>query len=87
VTDSQAKFQPPALVRNTADDEIGLLDCLRVMGRYRWKILGLWVVVMALTVMVTLRKPRPYQLAAMIVPPLDLLQGGPGAAPAGAWPR
>jgi uncharacterized protein involved in exopolysaccharide biosynthesis len=80
VTDSQAKSQQPPSAKIAVDDEIDLLDYLRVVWRYRWMILALCVIAMSLTVVLTLRKPRQYQSAATIVPPLDILQKESGGA-------
>jgi tyrosine-protein kinase Etk/Wzc len=80
VTDSQAKSQQPALAKLAVDDEIDLLGYLRVVWRYRWMILALCIIAMSLTVVLTLRKPRQYQSAVTIVPPLDILQKESGGA-------
>jgi uncharacterized protein involved in exopolysaccharide biosynthesis len=80
VTDSQAKSQQPASAKRAADDEIDLLDYLRVVWRYRWMILALCIIAMSLTVVTSLRKPRQYQSAVTIVPPLDILQKESGGA-------
>jgi len=82
VTDPQAKPQQPPSARPAVDDEIDLLDYLRVIWRYRWMIVALCVVAMTLTVLTSLRKPRQYQSSVTIVPPLDSLQkesGGLGS--------
>jgi uncharacterized protein involved in exopolysaccharide biosynthesis len=83
VADSQAKSQQPPAAQRAADDEIDLLDYLRVIWRYRWMILVLCLVAMSVTVVVSLLKPREYQAAVTVVPPLDILQkesaGGLGA--------
>jgi len=80
VTDSQAKYQQPASPKLGVDDEINLLYYLRVAWRYRWMILALCVVAMSLTVVISLRKPRQYQSAVTIVPPLDILMRESGGA-------
>jgi len=80
VTDSQAKSQQPASAKLTVDDEIDLLDYLRVIWRYRWMILALSIIAMSLTVVTSLRKPRQYQSTVTIVPPLDILQKESGGA-------
>jgi uncharacterized protein involved in exopolysaccharide biosynthesis len=80
VTDSQPKSQQPASVKLAVDDEVDLLDYLRVVWRYRWMILVLCVVAMGLTVALSLRKPRQYESAVTIVPPLDILQKESGSA-------
>lgn len=85
MTDPQAKSQPPASARRPVDGEISLLDCLRIVWRYRWVILVLCVAVATLTVVVSLRKPRLYQSVAMIVPPLDILQTESGAGGLGSF--
>jgi uncharacterized protein involved in exopolysaccharide biosynthesis len=83
VTDSQAKSQQPASAKLAVDEEIDLIDYLRVVWRYRWMIVLLCLVAMSLTVGMSLRKPRQYQSSVTIVPPLDILQkesgGGLGA--------
>jgi len=80
VTDSQAKSQQPASAKPAVDDEIDLLDYLRVIWRYRWMILVLCIVAMSLTVVTSLRKPRQYESGVTIVPPLDILQKESGGA-------
>lgn len=80
MTDSQAKSQQPASAKLTVDDEIDLLDYLRVIWRYRWMILALSIIAMSLTVVTSLRKPRQYQSTVTIVPPLDILQKESGGA-------
>ena len=74
MTDPQAELQPPASMRPVGDGEMDLLDYLPVIWRRRWMILALCLVASGLTVVVTLRKPRQYQAAATIVPPLETLQ-------------
>lgn len=80
MTDSQAKSQQPASAPLAADDEINLLDYLRVVWRYRWMILALCLIAMSLTVVRSLRMPRQYQSAVTIMPPLDILQRESGGA-------
>jgi uncharacterized protein involved in exopolysaccharide biosynthesis len=80
VTDSQAKSQQPASARLTVNDEIDLLDYLRVIWRYRWMILALCIIAMSLAVGKSLRTPRQYQSVVTIVPPLDILQRESGGA-------
>ena len=83
MTDSQAKSQQPGSAKLAVDDEIDLLDYLRVIWRYRWMILILCLVAMSVTGVVSFLKPRQYQAAVTVVPPLDILQkesaGGLGA--------
>jgi uncharacterized protein involved in exopolysaccharide biosynthesis len=83
VTDSQAKSLQPASAKLAVDDEIDLLDYLRVIWRYRWMIAILCFVAMSLAVVLSRLKPRQYQAAVTVVPPLDILQkesaGGLGA--------
>jgi len=74
VTESQATSQPPAAARPGADDEIDLLDYLRVIWRYRRMIVVLCGLAMVATVVLTMLQPRRYQASATIVPPLDVLQ-------------
>ena len=80
MTDSQAKSQQPASAKLAVNDEIDLLDYLRVIWRYRWMILVLCIVAMSLTVVTSLRKPRQYESGVTIVPPLDILQKESGGA-------
>ena len=61
-------------------DEINLLDYLRVIFQYKWMILFLTVVAMAVTVVLSMRQPRMYQASTSIVPPLDTLSQGRGLA-------
>ncbi len=83
MTDPQAKSQSAPPAKPAGDDEIDLLDYLRVIWRYCWMIVVLCFVAMSLTVVVSLLKPRQYQSTVTIVPPLDILQkesaGGLGA--------
>jgi uncharacterized protein involved in exopolysaccharide biosynthesis len=74
VTDSQAKSQQPASARPALEDEIDLLDYLRVIWRYRWMVFVLCLAAMSVTAVVSFLKPRQYQSAVTIVPPLDILQ-------------
>jgi len=74
VTDSQAKLQQPASARLAANDEIDLLDYVRVIWHYRWIVLALCIISMSLTVVRSLRTPRQYQSSVTIMPPLDILQ-------------
>ncbi|MCX5645652.1 MAG: Wzz/FepE/Etk N-terminal domain-containing protein [Phycisphaerae bacterium] len=79
MTDPQAKSQqPPAKV--AVDEEINLLDYLRVVWRYHWMIVALCIIAMSLTVVTSMRKPRPFQSSVTIVPPLDILQKESGGA-------
>jgi len=82
VKDSQTKPRPSAVMRLAIEDEIDLLDHLSVVWRYRWMILVLCLVAMSVTVVLSVRKPRQYESAVTIVPPLDILRqesGGLGA--------
>jgi uncharacterized protein involved in exopolysaccharide biosynthesis len=83
VTDSHEKSQQPASAQRAADDEIDLLDYLRVIWRYRWMIVVLCLAAMGAAVAYSLLQPRQYQAAVTVVPPLDILQkeagGGLGA--------
>ncbi len=83
MADSQAKSQQPGSAKLPVDDEIDLLDYLRVIWRYRWMTAILCFVAMSLVVSLSLLKPRQYQAAVTVVPPLDILQresaGGLGA--------
>jgi uncharacterized protein involved in exopolysaccharide biosynthesis len=79
VTDTEPTSRPPSSVRGTIRDEIDLLDYLRVIWRYRWSILTLCIVTMALTVVMLLREPRQYESTVTIVPPLDILQKESGS--------
>ncbi len=80
MTDSQEKSQQPASAKRAVEDEIDLFDYLRVVWRYRWMILLLCLVAMSVTVVVSFLKPRQYQSAVTIVPPLDVLQKESGGA-------
>ena len=61
-------------------DEINLLDYFRVIYKHRWMILGITVIAMTATVVLSLRQPRMYQASASIVPPIDRLSQGGGLA-------
>lgn len=80
MTDTQAKSQQPAAARRAVEDEIDLLDYLRVIWRYLWLILLLCVVAMSVTVVKCLKTPRQFQSTVTIVPPLDVLQRESGGA-------
>jgi len=83
MADSQARSQQPVPAQRGVDDEIDLLDYLRVIWRYRWMIALLCLLAMGAAVALSLSKPRQYQATVTIVPPLDILQkessGGLGA--------
>ncbi len=66
--------QQPGSAKLAGDDEIDLLNYLRVIWRYRWMILVLCILAMSATAVLTLLKPRQYQSSVTIVPPLDILQ-------------
>jgi len=80
VTDSQAKPQPASSPQVTVEDEIDLLDYLAVVWRYRWMIFFLCGVAMALTVVMSMRRPRQYESTVTVVPPLDILRKESGGA-------
>ncbi|MCU0918192.1 MAG: Wzz/FepE/Etk N-terminal domain-containing protein [Planctomycetes bacterium] len=83
MADSQGKPQQPVPTQCAVDDEIDLLDYLRVIWRYRWLIALLCLLAMSAAVALSLSKPRQYQATVTVVPPLDVLQkeagGGLGA--------
>ena len=66
------------------EQEIDLLDYLRVMWRRRWMILILSVTATVLTGGIILLKPRYYQASVTIVPPLEILQKEAGVGGLGA---
>jgi len=69
--------QKPVTPRPCEEDEINLLDYLRIIYKYKWMIIVITIVAMAVTVALSLRQPRMYQANASIVPPIDMLsQGG-----------
>jgi len=56
------------------DQDIDLLDYVRVIWRAKWMIAFLCVVAMGSTVALMLTQPRYYQSSVTIVPPLEMLQ-------------
>lgn len=80
MTDSQAKPQQPLSAKRAVEDEIDLLDYLRVVWRYLWLILLLCLIAMGVTVVTSMREPRQFQSSVTIVPPLDILQRESGGA-------
>jgi uncharacterized protein involved in exopolysaccharide biosynthesis len=66
------------------DQEIDLLDYLRVIWRAKWMIAFLCIVAMGVTVALTLTRPRCYQSSVTIVPPLETLQKDMGMGGLGA---
>jgi uncharacterized protein involved in exopolysaccharide biosynthesis len=85
VTDPVKQLYEPASMRDSGgEQEICLLDYLRIVWRHRRTILVLCVLAMMVTVMVAFMSPRYYQATITIVPPLAVLQkqsdvGGLGA--------
>lgn len=78
MTDSQAKSPSRPAVRPVPEEEIDLLDYLRVLWRYRWLIVVLCVMAMGAAVGLSLAQPRQYQAVVTVVPPLDTLQKDSG---------
>jgi uncharacterized protein involved in exopolysaccharide biosynthesis len=85
VTDPLKQLYEPASMRDSAGErEITLLDYVRIIWRHRRMILVLCAVAMTVTAAVTFTRPRYYQAAITIVPPLAVLEkqsdvGGLGA--------
>jgi uncharacterized protein involved in exopolysaccharide biosynthesis len=61
-------------------DEVDLLDYLRVIWRYLWMICLLCLLAMGLTIIISFNQPRQYESAVTIVPPLEVLQKESGGA-------
>jgi len=72
--------QQPVDPRPGEEDEINLLDYLRVIYKYKWMIMIMTLVAMAATVAYSLSQLRMYQANTSIVPPIDMLQQGGGLA-------
>ena len=68
------------LSNEPVDDEINLIDYLRVIYKYRWMIMVTTLVAMAVTVAISMSKPRMYQASTSIVPPTNRLSQGGGLA-------
>ena len=62
------------------DDEINLLDYLRVVYKFRRMIIIICVVAVVTTAIVSLLSPKVYSATASVVPPLEILQKEPGIA-------
>ena len=62
------------------DDEINLLDYLRVVYKFRRMIIIICVVAVVTTAIVSLLSPKVYSATASVVPPLEILQQEPGIA-------
>ena len=70
----------PSLQPDLKDDEIDLMDYLRVIHRHRGMIVVLMVIAMGVTVVVSLVKPCMYQANTSIVPPTESLSKSSGLA-------
>jgi len=85
VTDERMGVHRLSSAGGSADDEeINLLDYLRVIWRRRQMILRLCAVTMMLTVIVMCAKPRQYRSSVTIVPPLEILEKEAGVGGLGA---
>jgi len=62
------------------DNEINLLDYLRVVYKFRRMIVLICLIVVAITAIVSLLLPKVYAATASVVPPLDILQRESGIA-------
>ena len=62
--------------RPSGEDEINLLDYLRVIYRYKWMIMVITIGAMAVTVALSLSRPRMYQASTSIVPPTGMRSPG-----------
>ena len=71
--------QQPVLPRSCEEDEINLLDYLRVIYKYKWMIMIFTIIAMAATVAYSLSQPRMYQASTSIVPPIDQLSRSGGS--------
>jgi len=77
----QEETQTETVVPNRiADDEISLIDYLRIIHKYRWMIMVMTILAMGATVAYSLSQPRMYQANTSIVPPIDRLSQGGGLA-------
>ena len=72
--------EQPTTPRPCEDDEINLLDYLRVIYKHKWMIMLFTIFAMGATVALSLSQPRMYQASTSIVPPIDRLSQGGGLA-------
>lgn len=66
--------------RRDVDDEINLVDYLRVISKHRRMIFWICTVAVITTAIVSLFLPKSYSATTSVVPPIDVLQRGAGAA-------
>jgi uncharacterized protein involved in exopolysaccharide biosynthesis len=68
-------FQEEPTAREELDeDEINLIDYLRVIFKYRIMILCICIFAVVTTAIVSLLKPKIYSATASILPPIDIVQ-------------
>jgi uncharacterized protein involved in exopolysaccharide biosynthesis len=56
------------------NDEINILEYLKVIFKYRWMIVCFCVVAVVLTAIFSLRQAKVYSATTLIVPPVEILQ-------------
>ena len=71
--------------RRRADEEVTLLDYARVIWRYKWLVIGVWVVTVAGTWVWTINAPKIYEATTTVMSPREgggagLLLGGLAAS-------
>ena len=74
-----------AVARRRADEEVTVLDYARVIWRYKWLVIGVWVVTVAGTWVWTINAPKIYEATTTVMSPREgggagLLLGGLAAS-------
>ncbi len=70
----------PTVREELDEDEINLIDYLRVIFKYRIMILCICIFAVVTTAIISLSKPKIYSATASIVPPMDIIQKEAGLA-------
>ena len=68
-----------AFPNRAVEDEVNLIDYIRIIYKYRWMIIVLTLIAMGSLAAFTVFQPRVYQAHTSIVPPIDSLMQGRGA--------
>ncbi|GAI49312.1 unnamed protein product, partial [marine sediment metagenome] len=77
----EKESQKETTVREELDEEeINLLDYIRVIFKYRRMILWICGIAIVTTVIISLLLPKIYSATTTIVPPTEILQKGAGLA-------
>src|SRR5437016_14655621 len=60
------------------ESEVSIIDYASVAWRYKWLILGVCVVSMLVTLLITIRLPKVYEATASLLAPRESVLGGGG---------